>query len=197
MSDFKLCDNGHYYPVNMDKCPYCPENRENAVSKQNFEKTKIIRREQTISHQPQDHIENKPTSEDIQTGDKVDPGMDLTRTRIHVAQEKELEAESIQAGRKLVGWLVSFSIDPVGVDFKLFEGRTIVGADVACDIVVQDSKVSAKHLTILFRLGKFKFKDELSTNGTFINEEFVEEGELQDGDNIRIGDTTFKFKSVF
>jgi pSer/pThr/pTyr-binding forkhead associated (FHA) protein len=45
-------------------------------------------------------------------------------------------------------------------------------------------------------MGDFKFKDELSTNGTFINDEFVEEGNLKDGDTIRIGQTVFKFRSA-
>ena len=92
--------------------------------------------------------------------------------------------------------LVSFTIDALGVDFKLREGRNIIGSDAGCDIVVQDGQISGKHLTILYRMGEFKFKDELSTNGTFINEVFTEDGNLQDGDNIRIGNTVFKLRSA-
>jgi hypothetical protein len=100
-------------------------------------------------------------------------------------------------GRKLVGWLVSFTIDPNGIDFKLYEGRNLIGSDPMCDIAVpNDAAVSSKHLTILHRMGHFKFKDELSTNGTFINDVFEEEGNLKDGDMVRIGDTIFKFRSI-
>lgn len=99
-------------------------------------------------------------------------------------------------GRKLVGWLVSFTHNPLGQDYKLYEGRNIIGSDKSCDIVVPDNLVSSKHLTILYRAEKFKFKDELSTNGTFINEVMQDEGELQDGDQIRIGKTIFKFRSI-
>lgn len=103
---------------------------------------------------------------------------------------------SANTGRKLVGWLVSFTHNPLGQDYKLFEGRNIIGSDSSCDIVIADNLVSSKHLTILFRADKFKFKDELSTNGTFINEVMQDEGDLNDGDQIRIGKTIFKFRSI-
>jgi pSer/pThr/pTyr-binding forkhead associated (FHA) protein len=45
-------------------------------------------------------------------------------------------------------------------------------------------------------MGSFKFKDELSTNGTFVNDAFEEEGSLKDGDTIKIGSTLFKFRTV-
>ena len=107
------------------------------------------------------------------------------------------KAEPASQGRKLVGWLVSFTIEANGIDFKLYEGRNLIGSDGGCDIVVSnDRAVSSRHLTILQRMGQFKFKDEFSTNGTFINDVFVEEGNLKDGDMIRIGDTVFKFRSI-
>jgi pSer/pThr/pTyr-binding forkhead associated (FHA) protein len=45
-------------------------------------------------------------------------------------------------------------------------------------------------------MGVFKFKDELSTNGTFVNDEFKEEGILNDGDNVKIGSTILKFRTT-
>ncbi len=108
----------------------------------------------------------------------------------------QLSQPIANTGRKLVGWLVSFTHNPLGQDYKLYEGRNIIGSDKSCDIVVQDNLVSSKHLTILFRAEKFKFKDELSTNGTFINEVMQDEGELNDGDYIRLGKTIFKFRSI-
>jgi pSer/pThr/pTyr-binding forkhead associated (FHA) protein len=87
-------------------------------------------------------------------------------------------------------------VDANGADFKLYEGRNIIGSDPACDIVIDsDPTVSSKHLTILYRMGIYKFKDELSTNGTFINDEFSEEGSLVDGDIVKTGNTVFKFRT--
>ncbi|MEI6124071.1 MAG: FHA domain-containing protein [Bacteroidota bacterium] len=127
-------------------------------------------------------------------------GADLNKTQIFQGatdQEPVFNSASDRSGRKLVGWLVSFTIDANGADFRLFEGRNIVGSDPACDIVVgNDHTISTKHLTILYRMGVFKFKDEFSTNGTFINEEFKEEGNLVDGDTIKVGNTLFRFRTV-
>jgi hypothetical protein len=182
---YSLCPNGHYYENTLSACPYCPTQAQNDFNKtqivQNIdEKTKII---------PQD---DKTT---LQGGKP-----DFNKTAIFTGNvEQNQQSQQVKpqvSGRKLVGWLVSYTLDPLGQDFKLREGRNIIGSDSACDIVVPDGQVSGKHLTILYRMGDFKFKDELSTNGTFVNDEFVEEGNLKDGDIIRIGQTVFKFRSA-
>jgi pSer/pThr/pTyr-binding forkhead associated (FHA) protein len=58
--------------------------------------------------------------------------------------------------------------------------------------------MSGKHATILFKNGKSKIKDELSSHGTFVNDRDIEDDtiELHDNDIIRMGETVFKFKSA-
>ena len=53
-------------------------------------------------------------------------------------------------------------------------------------------------MSILFRPveQKFKFKDEQSSNGTFINGELMDEGELKNLDKIRIGETSILFMEI-
>jgi hypothetical protein len=127
-------------------------------------------------------------------------GNNLGKTQIHHGDSQDqphFNEGKNNVGRKLTGWLVSYTIDPLGVDFRIYEGRNIIGSDPQCDIVINgDSSVSSKHLTILYRMGVFKFKDELSTNGTFINEVFCEEGTLNDGDVVKLGNTVFKFRTA-
>ncbi|GAB4487896.1 MAG: FHA domain-containing protein [Raineya sp.] len=168
----------------MTACPYCPTEQQN-----DFNKTQIL---QNIDDKTKVMQEDKTT---LQTGKP-----DFNKIAIfsgNIEEKKQIQQVQPQgAGRKLVGWLVSYTLDPLGQDFKLREGRNIIGSDSACDICVPDAQVSGKHLTILYRMGDFKFKDELSTNGTFVNDEFVEEGNLKDGDIIRIGQTSFKFRSA-
>ena len=98
--------------------------------------------------------------------------------------------------RKLVGWLVSYSLDPMGVDFKLYEGRNIIGRDMNCNISVNDSTVSATHAVILFRSGKYSISDQQSSHGTFVNDEDIElePRYLKDGDIIRMGNTAFMIR---
>ena len=95
--------------------------------------------------------------------------------------------------RKLVGWLVTYSLDAMGTDFKLFEGRNIIGRDMNCNITINDSTVSATHAVILFRSGKYSISDQQSTHGTFVNGEDIElePRYLKDGDIISMGKTVF------
>jgi hypothetical protein len=185
MSEFKLCDNGHYYADNLDACPYCPKPSQNPMNMN--DKTKIDGGDNPLDNKTQIFGGNT--------------GGNLGKTQISHGEGEQDQPNfnygKSAAGRKLTGWLVSFTIDPLGADFKIYEGRNIIGSDPGCDCVVYgDSSVSGKHLTILYRMGVFKFKDELSTNGSFINDEFKEEGTLNDGDNIKIGNTIFKFRTA-
>ncbi len=99
--------------------------------------------------------------------------------------------------RKLVGFLVSYDLDERGKSFPLFEGKNLVGSDRGCDIVIENiPAVSAKHLTILYRNNLFLFKDEFSTNGTYINGEMQSEGQLDKECVITIGGVRIYFIMV-
>lgn len=194
MSEFKLCKNGHYYQSSLEECPYCPKPVNIRPAPMNIDKTQVV----------SPHVQNIDKTK-IVSGEELgetQPG-NLAKTQVftgnvpQTASSSQFRQPPVASGRKLVGWLVSFTIDANGVDFRLYEGRNTIGSDASCDIVVSnDPAVSSKHLTILNRMGSFKFKDELSTNGTFINDAFEEEGNLKDGDMIKIGATVFKFRTV-
>lgn len=95
---------------------------------------------------------------------------------------------------KLVGWLVSYTRNPDGEDFKLRVGYNRMGANPACDIVVEDETVSGSHAILVFRDGRCLIKDDLSRNGTFVNgKEITEAHPLQNYDQIRIGNTILTY----
>ena len=109
------------------------------------------------------------------------------------------QAGKVPPGRKLVGFLVTYNRTPLGKAFPVYEGRTYVGRDAACDIAVtDDNQMSGRHMSILYRSvdNKFKFRDEQSSNGTFINKELLDEGELQNYDIVRVGSTLFIFVAI-
>jgi pSer/pThr/pTyr-binding forkhead associated (FHA) protein len=56
-----------------------------------------------------------------------------------------------------------------------------------------ESSVSREHAFIEGRDGRFILEDLKSTNGTFINGEFVDVRVLNHGDKIRIGNTVLQF----
>lgn len=105
---------------------------------------------------------------------------------------------AFREARKFVGWLVSYTLDPLGVDFKIYEGRNFIGRDMDCNITINDNMVSAKHALLLYRAGKFTLTDQQSTHGTFVNKEDIglEVFYLGDGDEIKIGQTVLKFRSA-
>ena len=108
-------------------------------------------------------------------------------------------SEKHKEGKKLVGFLVSYSLNPLGEFFPVFEGRNYIGRDNSSNICIQgDSLISSKHFSILYRPidKKFKFKDEHSSNGTFINEKLLDEGELKNFDTILIGSTKLLFIAI-
>jgi len=94
------------------------------------------------------------------------------------------------AGR-LVGWLVTFALDPAGREFRLTEGRNVIGADPTCDVcIASEPCISARHAVVMFRQGELRVRDHDSTNGTFVNgEDIFGQGAVvvRHGDRIRLG----------
>ena len=173
----KICkENGHKYDSSeYPNCPYCPD------------KTVVMNTQA---------VKTNDTETDDKTEVMSSPSTDKTVIHKPVAEESG-SSPSGSIGRKLVGWLVSFTWNNEGQDYQLREGKTSLGADRKCDIVVGDSEVSGHHATILYRGEKFKIKDEFTTNGTRIDGiEIDDQIELIDGNLITIGATEFLFRKI-
>ena len=99
--------------------------------------------------------------------------------------------------RTLVGWIVAQNGNHKGEDFRIFDGKNIIGTAADCDIVITDAYLSAKHCTIRHEGGNFLVTDLDSMNGTFVNQKRCTKADLIDNDTIRLGRTDFKFKSLF
>lgn len=99
------------------------------------------------------------------------------------------------APRVLAAFLVSYDADDLGQFWPLFQGQNVIGRKGAMDglsIEIDHPTTSSRHAVILAsaRPGRVKLEDPGSTNGTFINEQRVENArqyELKDGDRVRFG----------
>jgi hypothetical protein len=102
----------------------------------------------------------------------------------------------IQGIRRLVGKLVN--ANNLDEEYNIYEGRNIIGRDMDCNITINDNKVSSRHAVLLYRVGKFSITDSQSSYGTFVNGNDIdlETCYLEDGDEIRVGDTTLLFKDL-
>ncbi|MEA3452194.1 MAG: FHA domain-containing protein [Bacteroidota bacterium] len=218
----KKCKNGHYYEDHFDACPYCPAGEEETISEEktkladetNNDKTQVFPGETADNSEDETKVfnggnnnTNDKTKEFSKDTDKTsifgnEKNFDMNATYIGDVTKVSPDGtkkKEYRATRKLVGWLVSYTIDKMGIDFRLYEGRNIIGKSPEADITIPgDPGVSNNHAVLLFRQGKYKIKDELSSNGTFVNGEDTEEEIviLKDGDDVKIGKTVLKFRSA-
>ena len=204
MKGYKRCDKGHFYKETLGECNFCPKletsnagtevlesvqgkNDDNTSSSDvAVEKTQVFGGGESSSGEVSSSNENK---------------FDPNKTTISRPSKKSDSSEKNEVSRrKLRGWLVSFDIEEFGVDFKILEGRNTIGSSSSNDISIQDSEVSGTHGVILYKGDKFYLTDELSTNGTLHNgKELIPRDayELNDGDEIVVGDTNLLFKKAF
>jgi hypothetical protein len=80
-----------------------------------------------------------------------------------------------------------------GSKYLLDAEVTRIGRHPDSDIFLDDITVSRRHAEVTRAAGGYALGDVGSLNGTYLNRERVERGELANGDEIQIG----KFKLVF
>jgi two-component system cell cycle response regulator len=81
----------------------------------------------------------------------------------------------------------------LGKKFNI-EGRSmIIGRSSKCDVQIDQESVSRNHCKIVNTGKTALIRDLGSTNGTYVNDDPVDEHVLRDGDLVKIGRTIFKF----
>lgn len=168
----KLCANGHQMEDSWEVCPYCQKTGYVGAAPS---KTRL------------------ETETRIETaGSPVGPGGQA----VAVARKTVLISEKRKP--PVVGWLVAVNGEQKGEDFRLREGQNTLGTSPDAEIMVKDNTVSGKHASIRYKDGRFFLTDLDSTNGTYLNEgkETIAREELKDGDLIRVGELTLKFKCL-
>lgn len=94
-----------------------------------------------------------------------------------------------------VGWLVPIEGAQQGEVLQV-KGRTTVGTSTDCDLVLADPSISSRHCEFIAGQNGFRLTDLGSTNGTFVNDKRITTEELIDGDMVKLGRTSFKFKAM-
>ncbi len=83
----------------------------------------------------------------------------------------------------------------LGRKYNLEAPALVVGRSSKSDIQIDQESVSRAHSRILNSGRAIRIRDLGSTNGTYVNDELIDERTLEDGDFIKIGRTIFKFLS--
>jgi diguanylate cyclase (GGDEF)-like protein len=83
----------------------------------------------------------------------------------------------------------------LGKKFNLNRAQIIIGRSSKADIQIDQEAVSRNHCKIINTGNAIMLRDMGSTNGTYVNDEMIDEYVLRDGDFIKVGRCIFKFLS--
>jgi pSer/pThr/pTyr-binding forkhead associated (FHA) protein len=86
-----------------------------------------------------------------------------------------------------------------GIYLPLGKKTSVIGRDESLPLQILDDRASRRHLQIRYESARncYVAVDMKSANGTFINgRQVITEVPLQDGDQIRIGETTLLFTAA-
>jgi len=188
----KTCSKDHIYDsaIYGDNCPFCPSGKGTIVNNNNIGAGDTVGNLGSGAEVNQGSGRTVSQVPTIPMGDVAGGG-----TIIRPAKENT----AMLTGRRIVGLFVTYNTVMTGQVFNIYEGRNYIGRDVNFDINIKgDLQVSNKHFSVLYRVadGKFKFKDEQSSNGTFLNDVLTDEGELTTFDVIRVGSTKLIFIAI-
>ena len=192
----RRCPAGHLMDPNWETCPYC-EAEERA-------------REKTAYDPPNETTERSSNMSRRPTMTPGDPSQTPGRgqTRIDTSNDAGPVAENQRGDtRKIVGVIVTFTWRPEGQLFIVREGKNFIGSGPVeseggrpCDMLITtDSMLSNEHAVIIFRAGRrYDLFDQKSTNGTFLDDEFVagQGAEVPDRATIKTGATVWTFLKI-
>jgi two-component system cell cycle response regulator len=81
----------------------------------------------------------------------------------------------------------------LGKKYNLNAPSLVIGRSSKCDIQIDQESISRNHTKIVNTGKSILIRDLGSTNGTYVNDEPIDEYVMRDGDLIKIGRTIFKF----
>lgn len=92
------------------------------------------------------------------------------------------------------GILIIIYGDDLGRRVRVGTEPLIIGRSPQCEIQIDQESVSRNHCRVRFDGSEFLVRDLGSTNGTYVNDNLVdEEGRLRHGDQLKVGRTILKF----
>jgi pSer/pThr/pTyr-binding forkhead associated (FHA) protein len=95
-----------------------------------------------------------------------------------------------------VGVLVAVEGELDGEVFPVREGESRLGRSESCEIQLPSEWISREHSKLKFQGGRFEIAPLSDQNPTFVNQERTAGTELKDGDLVKLGRTTFRFRTI-
>ena len=112
------------------------------------------------------------------------------------ADISEIKSTKVDTFEEVAGFLMGTG-DWQGHEFAVQTSELVIGRTDDSDIVLNHRSVSARHAMLMTRHGRSRLLDLGSSNGTLVNGETYADVELQSGDRVQLGHTTFIYTTGF
>ena len=111
-------------------------------------------------------------------------------------QPTRVEAAAPGAGtQRVAGVLVAVEGEFEGGAWALRVGANRIGREHTCEVCLPSEQLEPRHANLEFREGRFQLQP-LGEAAVHVNDQPSEGGALADGDYIRVGMTTLRFRSI-
>jgi pSer/pThr/pTyr-binding forkhead associated (FHA) protein len=105
------------------------------------------------------------------------------------------EAEDLKRDA-VVGVLVAIEGELKGEVFRLFDGENKLGRAETGEVVLPSKWISREHAMLVHHGGIFAIVPLNERNRTYVNGQEVDGTEVNDSDSIKLGRTTFRFRTI-
>jgi hypothetical protein len=189
--DTTFCPNcGNHIEPSWGECPYCAQQRLYAQAAPN-PMPRMPHGQVPMPGSPQPERQQHAAL----GGERVGLPQKLSNRisqALRLSQSQKAPAPSTPARATL---LVR-SGETTGLAHPIAKPEVSIGRNRDSDIVLGDAMVSGRHATIIERDGRFMIVDAPSRNGTYLNGVKISNEKLQDGDELRLGDTILTFREL-
>jgi hypothetical protein len=96
----------------------------------------------------------------------------------------------------VTGVLVAIDGELKGEVFPIYDGENALGRSESGNVVLPSQWISRQHALLVHQDGVFAIVPLSEKNRTYVNREEVDGTELSDGDELRLGHTTFRFRTI-
>jgi len=102
----------------------------------------------------------------------------------------------LEDGKELSGWLVVLSGQWRGKDYRLFPGKTVIGASHYADIYLPEADIEPFHFSIRIENGEVWLTDLDSDSGIYVEEKRVRREKIADETLFKASNTGFLVKTL-
>ena len=115
---------------------------------------------------------------------------------IAAAANPALLSLSVAPNAIVTGVLVAIEGELKGEVFPLYDRENAIGRSESSDVVLASQWISRQHAKVIHHDDVFALMPLSERNRTYLNDTAVGDCEMTDGDLLRVGHTTFRFRTI-